>query len=217
MNENIIKQLKSRIITKLSGIKPFIEICNFGDSKLPLKIYNNDIEYERGNISISIQEITHELDNYHLVTYLLDSIILELTMCVTTKNHYISKDTLSDITSVIYEQDNINWFMTHSTQMEYLELMDLKTGNGDWSKFVINNKRINLIESTFPKSVIFGSEYPLLIDPNTLNVNLYDDENISIINIPYYYIDDFHAVRLITDENQRKMFLRNKKIKKLGF
>jgi len=203
MNENISKQLISRIITKLSGIKPFIEIRDFNKEL--------DTKYDGTIISLSIPNIEYDLDNYNLVTHLLDNIILSLTENVKTHNYYFIDETMEeDIGNIVGKLTDVNWYVTFDTQMELLQLVDPLEKIYNWIDLKINDKKINTIQSTFPKSVIFGSMYPIIIDPKELNVN-----GETIIEIPFYYVDDFHAMRLITDERKKKVFLRHKKIKRL--
>ncbi len=200
-NENIIKQLTTRIINKLSGVKPLIKVEEFNDIN-PL--------YQESFISISIDTMEHGLDSYGLVLYLLDQIILDLTCKVKTKNYYCIKESVEDdIWEVVEKLKDVKWYASYQTHLEYLEMIDADSKMDDWTKLKINGKKINTLESTFPRSVIFGTEYPLLINPKKL---ICDD---NIIKIPYHYVDDFHAIRLITDDRKRLIFLRKRKISKL--
>jgi hypothetical protein len=215
MEDNISKQLINRIINKLSGVKPFIKIVSMVDN-ISLISENKNIKFKKSNISISVNEMEFELDNYNLVIYLLDQIILDLTCNVNIKNYYvIHEDIEEDISKIIDKLPNVEWYISYDTHLEYLEMVDPIYSQTEMLSLIINNKKINTIESSFPKSVIFGSEYPVILNIDLLTVNEIKDQNLKMINIPYYYVDDYHAIRLITNENKRKIILRSKKMKKL--
>ena len=215
MNENISNQLITRIINKLSGVKPFIKMINFDtNEQSSYKIIENDnqVIYEQSIISVSVEDLEFNLDNYNLVIHLLDKIMLDLTINVITKNYYFIDETIEeDIISVMDKLEKVTWFMTYETHLELLSM--LKYEGKDWTDFQINGRKIHTMESSFPKSLIFGCEHPVIINPKHLKCDKYD--NISVIRIPYYYVKDFYAMRLISDEHKKKLFLRNKKIKKL--
>ena len=216
MNKNIVNQLISRIINKLSGIKPFINIIEFDDSyQKSVIVYENNtqVKYESSVISISVEDLEYNLDNYNLIIHILNKIMLDLTMNVVTKNYYFIDETIEeDIANVMDKLEKITWFMTYETHLELLEM--LKYEGKNWTDFQINGKKIHTMESSFPKSLIFGCEHPVIINPKHLKSELFDGDG-SVIKIPYYYVKDFYAMRLISDEEKRKVVLRNKKIKKL--
>ena len=218
MNENISKQLIKRIINKLSGVKPFIEMVEFNENEntsFLMTENNNQIRYECSNIQVSVKDLEFNLDNYNLVIHLLDKIVLDLTTNVETKNYYFIDDTIEeDIINVMNKTKKVNWFMTYETHLELLEM--LKYEGENWTDFRIKGKKIHTIETSFPKSLIFGSEHPVIINPKQIKSELLDDINTYIIRIPYYYVKNFYAMRLISDEHKKKLFLRHKKIKKLG-
>jgi len=216
MNKNIVNQLISRIINKLSGIKPFINIIEFDDSyQKSVIVYENNtqVKYESSVISISVEDLEYNLDNYNLIIHILNKIMLDLTMNVVTKNYYFIDETIEeDIANVMDKLEKVTWFMTYETHLELLEM--LKYEGKNWTDFQINGKKIHTMESSFPKSLIFGCEHPVIINPKHLKSELFDGDG-SVIKIPYYYVKDFYAMRLISDEEKRKVVLRNKKIKKL--
>jgi len=216
MNKNIVNQLISRIINKLSGIKPFINIIEFDDSyQKSVIVYENNtqVKYESSVISISVEDLEYNLDNYNLIIHILNKIMLDLTMNVVTKNYYFIDETIEeDIANVMDKLEKVTWFMTYETHLELLEM--LKYEGKNWTDFQINGKKIHTMESSFPKSLIFGCEHPVIINPKHLKSELFDGDR-SVIKIPYYYVKDFYAMRLISDEEKRKVVLRNKKIKKL--
>ena len=222
MNENISKQLINRIVNKLSGIKPFLNVVEFDDFNDNPEIFTvnyekiNKVAYHRGVISVSVKELEQDLDNYNLVIHLLDKIMLELTINVTTKNYYFINDTIEeDMIEVMEKLDKVKWFMTYETHLELLSMIDPNGLMDNWTNFNLNDRKINTIESSFPKSLIFGSEHPIIINPKLLITETIEELNVSVIRIPFYYTKDFYAMRLITDETQKKLFLRQKKIKKL--
>ena len=217
-NDNITKQLITRIVNKLSGVKPFIKIMSFDESDTLTKILNytdeKTIEYQCSNISVSVNDMEHNMDNYNLVVHLLDQIMLDLTCNVETKNYFCIRETIEeDIWKIVDKLEYVNWYASYDTHLEYLSMIDPDNKIRDWTHLEINGKEIVSLEVSFPKSVIFGSEYPIIINPEQLSVE--NVGQILIIKIPYYYVDDFHAIRLITDEGKRKVFLRSKKINKL--
>jgi len=216
MNENISIQLTNRIINKLSGVKPFIKIVDFGinnTSSYKIVENNNQVIYEQSIISVSVEDMEYNLDNYNLIIHLLDKIMLELTVNVETKNYYFIDDTIEeDIIEVMNKLEKVTWFMTYETHLELLSM--LKYDGKDWTDFQINGRKIHTMESSFPKSLIFGCEHPVIINPKLLKTELFDN-NKSVIRIPFFYTKDFYAMRLISDEEKRKVVLRNKKIKKL--
>jgi len=219
-NENITKQLITRIINKLSGVKPFIKIMNFDKSNTTTNIINykddKKIEYQCSSISVSVNDMEHNLDNYSLIVYLLDQIILDLTNNIETKSYYCIKETIyEDIWEIIEKLENVEWYASYDTHLEYLSMIDPDNKIHNWTTLEINGKEIKSLDTSFPKSVIFGSEYPIIINSEQLSVETYEDINKSVIRIPYYYVDDYYAIRLITDERKRKVFLRKKKIDKL--
>ena len=221
MNENISNQLINRIINKLSGVKPFINMVDFntyGENNSSFMMCEGDTEvrYECSTISVSVKDLEFNLDNYNLVIHLLDKIMLELTVNIETKNHYFIDDTIEeDIIDVMNKLDKVKWFMTYETHMELIDMLKPDTIGDNWTDFRINGKKIYTIETSFPKSLIFGSEHPLIINPKLLKSELFDDINTTVIRIPFFYTKDFYAMRLISDEDKKKLFLRNKKIKKL--
>jgi len=222
MNENISKQLINRIVNKLSGIKPFLNVVEFDDFNDNPEIFTvnydkiNKITYHRGVISVSVKELEQDLDNYNLVIHLLDKIMLELTINVTTKNYYFINDTIEeDMIEVMNKLEKVKWFMTYETHLELLSMLDPNGQMDNWTNFEINGRKIHTMESSFPKSLIFGSEYPVIINPKLLISETFEELNVSVIRVPFYYTKDFYAMRLITDETQKKLFLRQKKIKKL--
>ena len=216
MNENISNQLITRIINKLSGVKPFIKMINFDtNEQSSYKIIENDnqVIYEQSIISVSVEDLEFNLDNYNLVIHLLDKIMLDLTINVITKNYYFIDETIEeDIISVMDKLEKVTWFMTYETHLELLSMLNYEGQN--WTDFQINGRKIHTMESSFPKSLIFGCEHPVIINPKHLKSELFDDHR-SIIKIPYFYVKDFYAMRLISDEHKKKLFLRHKKIKKL--
>ena len=210
MNENISNQLIKRIINKLSGSKPFINMVEFNSDE------NELMGYDHSEIEVSVKDMEYNLDNYNLIIHLLDLIMLELTSNVETKNYYFIDDTIEeDIIDVMNKLDKVKWFMTYETHMELISMLDPEQQNDNWTDFRINGRKIYTIETSFPKSLIFGCEYPIIINPRQIKSELLEDINTSIIRIPFYYVKDFYAMRLISDERKKKMFLRHKKIKKL--
>ena len=219
MNENISIQLINRIINKLSGVKPFIkmvEFDNYGQESFMMYENNTEIRYECSSISVSVKEMEYNLDNYNLVIYLLDQLMLNLTMNVETKNYYFINDTIEeDMIDVMNKTEKVTWFMTYETHLELITMLDPEEKIVNWTDFNINGRKIHTIESSFPKSLIFGCEYPIIINPKQLKVISIDNIDSAVIQIPFFYVKDFYAMRLISDEHKKKLFLRHKKIKKL--
>jgi len=221
MNENVSNQLITRIINKLSGVKPFINMVdfnNYGEENSSVMMYEGDsqVKYECSTISVSVKDLEFNLDNYNLVIHLLDKIMLELTMNIESKNYYLIEETIEeDIIKVMNKLDKVTWFMTFDTHLELLTMLDPNDKLDNWRDFRINGKKINTMESSFPKSLIFGSEHPIIINPELLKSELFDDINTTVIRIPFFYTNDFYAMKLISDEQQKKIILRNKKIKKI--
>jgi len=215
-NENISQQLINRVVNKLSGVKPFIEIMDFDKDTEIINYY--DSVYEKSSIMVSVEDMEYNLDNYNLIIYLLDQIILDLTCNVETKNYYCIKETLEDdIWKVVNKLEKVKWYASYDTHLEYLSMIDPDNKIQDWTHLEINGKRIHSMESSFPTSVIFGCEHPIIVNPKQLTIKRIEEINKYQLLIPYYYVKDFYAIRLITDERKRKVFLRKRKIDKLKF
>jgi len=106
------------------------------------------------------------------------------------------------------------------THMLFTEMTKNFYTNGEWTKLTIGNKLINTLECSFPKDIIFGTNYPIIINKNEVyqthnNENVVRDIGANSIKITFYYIDEFYAIRMITDEKQKKLFLRKRKLKNL--
>lgn len=227
MYNTIEQQLINLIKNKLDGLSPFLTIKNnIKNSKIYTiennnaliinddidisNVYNKVIEYEKSSVIFHFNDYT----TYNITPMILNAIILNLTMLINTKNHYIIRDNIEEeIQKIIKYNDNINWFDTYETRIEFLSLYDSNNKIKDWSKLNLCGKEIYPLESDFPKSVIIGTPHSLLV--NTNEINIIREDNKITVNLPYYYIDDFHAIRIISDESKRLIYLRNKKIKNI--
>lgn len=191
------------------------------------KIQDNIIRkhYSKAVISLDYYTLTHIIDNYTFLPYILDKILLELTSNISTKNHYFTKETINeDLQNIINNPQlkNINWYVTLDTHLAITSITGKFSTNDNNNNTVlkIDDKEIKILDSSFPNGAILGTSYPILINNNEV-FESYDTSSTSAlqsynINLTFYYINEFHAIKMITDEKQKKIFLRQRKLKKLN-
>lgn len=221
MNKDLY--LINKIYNRLSSVKPFIQLRSLNDDYHSIKMISNqkEITYHKSSINVMINKLYKDIDNYQLITYILDQIILSLTSNVKTKNFYFIDETIhEDIFYVLNNEkySDVEWYVSMDTHINSSELVKGFQLDDDWTNLTINGKKINVLESSFPKDIIFGSKYSIIIPSNIDLFNtkiLKEIEETQILTIPYYYIDDFYAIRLINDEYKKRMYLRNRKLNRI--
>jgi len=206
-----------KILRRLSQTKNFLDVRDFHvvNNMISKKSIGDKLErkeYKKVEISLDRYTIEHDIDDYNLLYHIFDKILLELTMNVKTKNFYFIQETIEeDLLDIIANPilQDTNWYITMETHLKFTEMMMNFYTEGEWTKLTIGDKKINTLESSFPKNIIFGTNYPIIINRN----EVYQDSKT--IKIIFYYIDEFYAIRMITDEKQKKLFLRKRKLKQL--
>jgi hypothetical protein len=216
--------LINKILRRIENNKGFIEIKdypNYNNLHEKQDFYSEIevIKYNKSNIILNIHKMEHSIGDYDLNYYILDNIILEVSEKIKTKNYYFVEETMYDnLCDIMIKKEliGVNWFVTMDTHMILTEITN-KIYKNEWTNLEIGDNKINTLECNFPKDVIFGTKYPIIINKTEIYEVAENDnmDTINGINIPFHYIDDFYAIRMITDEKKKKLFLRDIKIRKL--